>query len=146
LPRDRVFEASQTDPNRVRLVWGRLGQCALWAFPSANVESGRVRWSERADRRGAGVAHCSQNTSLWDSAARKQQHSMAKPPLALVTPATVNGTVVPRRPPTRRPNVETRARKYLTHTEVEKLMKAAGENRNGHRDASAGYETLPQAI
>jgi hypothetical protein len=32
--------------------------------------------------------------------------------------------------------VETRAREYLTHTEVEKLMKAAGENRNGHRDAT----------
>ena len=61
---------------------------------------------------------------------------MAKPPLALVTPATVNGTVVPRRPPFRRPNADTQAREYLTDAEVQKLMKAAAANRNGHRDGT----------
>jgi integrase len=62
---------------------------------------------------------------------------VAKSRLALVKPAAVIGTVEPRRhPPKRRPNAETRAREYLTHTEVERLMKAAGENRNGHRDAT----------
>jgi integrase len=62
---------------------------------------------------------------------------MQKPQLALVGPAAVNGTVdKPSRPPKRRTNAETRAREYLTDAEVQKLMKAAGDNRNGHRDAT----------
>ena len=62
---------------------------------------------------------------------------MQKSHLTLVTPATVNGTVEKRRqPPKRRPNAETRAREYLTDAEVQKIMKAAGDNRNGHRDAT----------
>jgi integrase len=61
---------------------------------------------------------------------------MRKSHLALVPPATVNGTVAPRRPPQRRPNAEARAREYLTDAEVQKLMKAAAANRNGHRDAT----------
>jgi integrase len=61
---------------------------------------------------------------------------MTKPHLALVTPATVNGTIQPNRPPIRRPNREVRAREYLTPTEVEKLIKVAGTNRFGHRDAT----------
>jgi type 1 fimbriae regulatory protein FimB/type 1 fimbriae regulatory protein FimE len=55
---------------------------------------------------------------------------MAKPHLRLVTPKTINGTV----PPRRTPNAELRSREHLTETEVETLMKAAGENRYGHRD------------
>ena len=55
-----------------------------------------------------------------------------KPALRVVTPATVNRTVAPRR----RPNAELRTREYLTETEVEKLIKAAGTNRWGHRDAT----------
>jgi integrase len=61
---------------------------------------------------------------------------MAKPHFAPVEPATINGTVQPGRPPRRRPNADTRAREYLTDAEVQKLMKAAGGNRNGHRDAT----------
>ena len=62
---------------------------------------------------------------------------MAKSRLALVKPATVIGTVeARRRPPQRRPNAEARAREYLTDAEVQRLMKAAGGNRNGHRDAT----------
>jgi integrase len=61
---------------------------------------------------------------------------MAKSRLALVTPATVIGTVAPRRPPKRVHNAEVRAREYLTGTEVDRLIKAAGANRNGHRDAT----------
>ena len=61
---------------------------------------------------------------------------MAKTHVALVPPATVKGTVAPRRPPQRRPNAEARAREYLTDAEVQKLMKAAAANRNGHRDAT----------
>jgi integrase len=61
---------------------------------------------------------------------------LKKPHLALVTPATDNGTIELNRPPKRRPNRETRSREYLTQAEVEKLIKAAGDNRFGHRDAT----------
>ena len=57
---------------------------------------------------------------------------MAKRHLKLVTPATVNRTVAPRRPP----NADLRTREYLTEAEVERLMKAATRNRWGHRDAT----------
>ena len=60
---------------------------------------------------------------------------MTKSHLALVAPATVNGTVA-RRPPRRRPNAEVRAREYLTDGEVARLIAAAGKNRYGHRDAT----------
>src|SRR5262245_29700671 len=59
------------------------------------------------------------------------QH-MAKSHLKLVTPATVNRTVTPKRPP----NSKLRTREYLTEAEVERLMKAASKNRWGHRDST----------
>jgi integrase len=55
-----------------------------------------------------------------------------KSPLKLVTPTTEKRTVTPRR----RPNAEIRTREHLTTTEVEKLLKAASNNRWGHRDAT----------
>jgi len=61
---------------------------------------------------------------------------MGKSHLALVSPATKNGTVVRNRPPKRRPNAEVRAREYLTNAEVEQLIKAAGDNRWAQRDAT----------
>ena len=57
---------------------------------------------------------------------------MAKRHLRLVTPATVNRTVTPRR----RRNGDLRTREYLTESEVERLMKAATGNRHGHRDVT----------
>jgi integrase len=57
---------------------------------------------------------------------------MAKPKLALVSPATINRTVGP----LRRPNAELRTREYLTASEVEALVKAAKRNRHGHRDTT----------
>src|SRR5262245_37325677 len=60
---------------------------------------------------------------------------MTKQHLTLVAPAIVNGTVT-RRPPLRRRNGEVRAREYLTDAEVNRLIAAAGSNRNGHRDAT----------
>ena len=57
---------------------------------------------------------------------------MAKAHLKLVTPATVNRTVAPRRPPNR----NLRTREHLTEWEVERLMEAARGNRHGHRDAT----------
>jgi integrase len=48
------------------------------------------------------------------------------------TPGTVKRTV----PRGRLPNAEYRTREYLTEREVERLIKAAGNNRHGHRDAT----------
>jgi len=47
-------------------------------------------------------------------------------------PTTVKRTVARGR----LPNAEYRTREYLTEREVERLMKAAGNNRHGHRDAT----------
>jgi type 1 fimbriae regulatory protein FimB/type 1 fimbriae regulatory protein FimE len=58
--------------------------------------------------------------------------SMAKRHLRLVSSATVNRTVRPRRPH----NSDLRTREYLTEAEVERLMKVANGNRWGHRDAT----------
>jgi type 1 fimbriae regulatory protein FimB/type 1 fimbriae regulatory protein FimE len=49
---------------------------------------------------------------------------MAKGHLKLVTPATVNRTVTPKRPL----NSKLRTREYLTEVEVERLMNAARKN------------------
>jgi site-specific recombinase XerD len=57
---------------------------------------------------------------------------MAKSHLKLVTPAILNRTVTPTRPP----NADLRTREYLTEAEVERLMTAARKNRWGHRDAT----------
>jgi site-specific recombinase XerD len=57
---------------------------------------------------------------------------MAKRHLRLVTPATVNRTIRPRR----LPNGRLRTREYLTEAEVERLMNAAKSNRWGHRDTT----------
>ena len=57
---------------------------------------------------------------------------MAKRHLRLVSPATVNRTVIPKR----LPNSKLRTREYLTEAEVERLMNAARKNRWGHRDAT----------
>jgi hypothetical protein len=57
---------------------------------------------------------------------------MAKPHLKLVSPATVNRTVTPTRPP----NTDLRTREYLTAAEVERLIEVVKGNRYGHRDAA----------
>jgi hypothetical protein len=46
------------------------------------------------------------------------------------------GSVTRGRPPKRRRNAEARSREYLTASEVEQLIAAAGNNRYGHRDAT----------
>jgi integrase len=56
--------------------------------------------------------------------------------LKLVAPDTVFGAVPAVGPPRKRPNAEVRSREYLTEGEVERLIKAAGDNRHAHRDAS----------
>jgi hypothetical protein len=54
---------------------------------------------------------------------------MPKAHLKLVTPGTVNRTVMPRRPP----NADLRTREHLTEAEVERLMDAARKNRWAHQ-------------
>jgi integrase len=73
---------------------------------------------------------------------------MTNAKLALVAPTIENGTVdvdsdgvvrfLRQRPARRkRPkNAEVRSREYLTWDEVGRMIKAAGKNRNGHRDAT----------
>jgi integrase len=57
---------------------------------------------------------------------------MEKSHLKLVSPAAVNRTVTPKRPP----NSALRTREYLTEAEVKRLMEAARGNRYGQRDAT----------
>jgi len=57
---------------------------------------------------------------------------MAQPHLALVAPATVKRTVMPKRAK----NSDLRTREYLTEQEIETLVGAARQNRYGHRDAT----------
>jgi hypothetical protein len=70
---------------------------------------------------------------------------MEKSHLALVTPATVYGTLDKAGPPKRRRNAEVRSREYLTDAEVNRLISAAGENRNGHRDATISWSPTAMA-
>src|SRR5262245_42651583 len=58
---------------------------------------------------------------------------MRKPTLRVVTPTHEKRTVGM---PKRLVNSEYRQREYLTPSEVERLMKAASKNRQGHRDAT----------
>jgi type 1 fimbriae regulatory protein FimB/type 1 fimbriae regulatory protein FimE len=55
-----------------------------------------------------------------------------KPAAGAKAPTIEKGTVARRR----LPNANYRTREYLTEREVERLMKAAGDNRHGHRDAT----------
>jgi site-specific recombinase XerD len=56
---------------------------------------------------------------------------MAKAPLTLVTPTTEKRTLTPRRPK----NADVRTREHLTKREVDRLIDAVKDNRNGNRDA-----------
>jgi len=53
--------------------------------------------------------------------------------LRLVRPSTDFGAVE-NKPPRKRPNSEVRSREHLTEAEVERLIKAAADNRQSHRD------------
>jgi integrase len=57
---------------------------------------------------------------------------MGRPTLRVITPTSENRTVTP----LRRPNKDLRTREHLDRKEVERLMKAASKNRNGHRDGT----------
>jgi len=62
--------------------------------------------------------------------------TMAKPHLKIVAPTIENVTVRKAGDKTRRPNNAYRTREHLTETEVAKLIKAAKDNRHGHRDST----------
>jgi len=59
---------------------------------------------------------------------------MTKPQLALVAPPTGFGAVQKSPPPRKQPNGQ--RRQHLFPDEVDRLIKAAGDNRWGHRDAT----------
>jgi integrase len=83
------------------------------------------------------LAQCPVSTHLRDTSARKGLKNRDKSASELVALTTVIGTVGDRpNPPRRKPNAEVRAREYLTDAEVNGLIVAAGNNRNGHRDAT----------
>lgn len=69
---------------------------------------------------------------LGTAVAANTLKTMARPQLKLIAPTPINGTV----PPRRQPNKDLRPREYLTADEVSRLMKTAGKNRHGHRDAT----------
>ena len=58
------------------------------------------------------------------------------PRLKLVSPEPEKRTVAKGRPAGRPPNRELRTREHLTPAEVERLIEAAKDNRQGHRDAT----------
>ena len=58
---------------------------------------------------------------------------MDKTPQELDPPRIIKRTVPM---PVRKPNALLRTREYLTEHEIERLIKAAGDNRQGHRDAT----------
>jgi integrase len=75
--------------------------------------------------------NCADNAYCLNSDLPRDQKSMAKSHLRIVTPPTENRTVTPRR----RKNADLRAREHLTADEVERLIVATKHNRYGHRDA-----------
>jgi integrase len=71
---------------------------------------------------------------------------MGKPRLKLVAPVTEFGAVQSGGPPRKRPNADVRSREYLTEAEVERLIKAAGDNRHALRDQTMIYIAFRHAL
>src|SRR5262249_38378453 len=108
--------------------WGDPGPAktlCLRSFPPPSGEG----CCPRATRK---PAYCSHNASYSISSRQFSGISPMKAASRKRAPTTVKRTV--RRG--RRPNGHYRTREYLTEKEVERLMKAAGRNRYGHRDAT----------
>src|SRR5262245_8813603 len=82
------------------------------------------------------LADCAQRAHIRRSPVAKPRKTMAKSNVALVAPSAANGSVAGNSPPRRRPNIESRDREYLTQAEVDRLIKAAGDNRYAHREAT----------
>ena len=83
------------------------------------------------------VACCPERGHIWDSIYGKARKINEKVASGAGHATHFYGTVERSKgPPRRRPNAEVRTREYLTQAEVERLIAAAGDNRNGHRDAT----------
>src|SRR5690242_10920374 len=82
------------------------------------------------------VAECPKMAYLWDSSYEKSCKINEKATPGAGHAKYLYGTVDSKRPPRRRRNAELRSREYLTDAEVNRLIAAAGDNRNGHRDAT----------
>src|SRR5262249_521582 len=79
---------------------------------------------------------CAEIVILGAVGTRKAIKPMRKSNLRLLEPSTILGAVSEAGPPRKRPNAQVRSREYLTESEVERLIKAASENRYTHRDAT----------
>jgi integrase len=78
------------------------------------------------------LRNCAYNAHYKNSHGQIMRKSSMKSRSRARAPTPVKRTV----PPGRLPNAQYRTREYLTEREVERLMKAAGNNRHGHRDAT----------
>src|SRR5258708_7821208 len=96
------------------------------------LDGGRKDDPSRALAMEPSTLNCAYNDHYKNSGARAQGKLPMKSRSQVRAPSTVKRTV----PRGRLPNAEYRTREYLTEREVERLMKAAGNNRHGHRDAT----------
>jgi integrase len=82
------------------------------------------------------VLYCPINGSFWDSTMDGTAENRSKTPPTGSQTGSENGTVGAGHPPKRQRNDAVRTREYLTEPEVQQLIKAAGSNFYGHRDAA----------
>lgn len=117
-------------PTAPSLVVSASRRPCLWVSPEV------VPWRLQGESVGRSI--CALKTVRFLSTIRtlaltEAPISTTKPALRLVAPTNENRTV---ETPRRLANAEYRRREYLTPTEVERLVKPAGKNRHGHRDAT----------
>ena len=115
---------TECDPNRGQAAASHL---SVQAWPRAVSNALACSHSTASN-----FLDCSYNACYGTSSRQFSGISPMKASSRARAPTTVKRTV--RRG--RRPNGHYRTREYLTEREVERLMKAAGRNRYGHRDAT----------
>jgi len=104
----------------------------MWVFPTVTSDFHRSTLANVEDVESAAPFSYLDETKPSQLRKSKPRSHTTKSHLKLVTPATENRTVAPRR----RRNAELRTREYLTDAEVGRLQDAAKANRWGHRDAT----------
>src|SRR5215510_12715866 len=104
----------------------------LRSFVSGQRQLSVISGEECCPRATQELAHCSHKACYITRSPKFSGVSPMKAASRPRAPTTVKRTV--RRG--RRPNGHYRTREYLTEREVERLMKSAGRNRYGHRDAT----------
>jgi hypothetical protein len=130
------------DPKSVRAGFIQGQRHALWQFFSS---SSRAIEIHIGSPRSVCIRRSIETVLTMDYYKNSSGPSAGKLPMKsrsrVSAPSTVKRTV----PRGRLPNAEYRTREYLTEREVERLMKAAGNNRHGHRDATMISRPWPLA-